>query len=288
MSVGELGSISAAARAHQVSQPAASMRLRSLEGLLGLQLLERAHAGARLTSAGEATAEWAATVLGDMRTLIAGTTALRSDERSNLRVASSFTVAEYLVPAWLQQLASVAPDVTVSLVVGNTATVNRRVLDAAVDFGFIEGARPPASVRSRDIVDDELVIVVGNRHPWARRRHPLTPTELAAAPILLREQGSGTRDTLTAAMADQGLSVQTLMELGSTTAIKSAVAAGTGPSVLSRLAVESELETGQLVTVPVAGLRLDRTLRAIWRRDHALTAPARRLLAIAVGRADTT
>jgi DNA-binding transcriptional LysR family regulator len=173
VTVGELGSISAAADVHGVTQPAASMRLRTLERGLGLQLLERVRTGSRLTPAGAATAEWAGVVLHDMRLLLAGAAALRADQRSHLLLAASLTVAEYLIPSWLQRLATTFPDVSVALEMGNTAHVASMVTDGAVDLGFIEGTRPPGRLRSRDLCRDELVIVVGATHPWSRRRRPV-------------------------------------------------------------------------------------------------------------------
>ena len=98
VSVGKLGSISAAAQAQGITQPAASMRLSALERRLKIQLLERATTGARLTPAGMATAEWAATVLADMQSLLVGVAALLAEQGSRLRVAASLTVAEYLIP----------------------------------------------------------------------------------------------------------------------------------------------------------------------------------------------
>ena len=283
VSVGELGSISAAAEAHRVSQPAASMRLRSLERVLGLQLLERVRTGSRLTAAGEATVEWAGAVLNDLRALLAGTAALRSDERSHLRLAASLTVAEYLIPGWLGRLSTALPDVGVSLEMGNTAHVAELVARGEVEVGFIEGPRPPGQLRSRDLRADELVVVVGRGHPWARRHGPVSAVELAATPLLVREHGSGTRDILTAALAEHGLQVRTSMELGSTTAIKAAAAAGGGPAVLSALAVEAEIRSGRLVAVACVGLRFDRTIRAVWTADRSLSQPAARLVAIAAG-----
>jgi DNA-binding transcriptional LysR family regulator len=290
VTVGELGSINAAAEAHGVTQPAASMRLQSLERMLGLQLLERVRTGSRLTPAGAATVEWAGVILRDMRALLAGTAALRSDERSHLRLGASLTVAEYLIPGWLRQLAAALPEVGVSLQMGNTAHVIELVAQGQVELGFVEGPRPPGRMRSRDLQDDELVVVVGKSHPWARRRRLLTAAELAATPLVLREQGSGTRDILTVALAEHGLEVRALMELGSTTAIKAAAIAGTAPAVLSALAVETELGAGQLVAVACTGLRLQRTIRAVWTIERSLPPPAVRLLAIAAapGRARPT
>lgn len=281
VSVGELGSISAAAAAHGVTQPAASMRLRAVERLLQIPLLDRSTRGASLTPAGMATAEWATTVLGDMRTLLAGTAALRADRTSHLRLAASLTVAEYLVPRWLHRLAAEAPQTKVSLEMGNTAHVAEMVARGDVDIGFIEGPRPPGRLRSKELLADELVIVVAIGHPWSRRRRPISAHELAATPLVLREPGSGTREVLTEALESHGLSATAAMELGSTTAIKAAAISGEGPAVVSALAVRAELQAGQLVAVACEDLRLKRTIRAIWAPSRPPSPAASRFLAIA-------
>ncbi|MHB8439017.1 MAG: LysR family transcriptional regulator [Acidimicrobiales bacterium] len=282
VSVGRLGSISAAAAEHRVSQPAASMRLHTLERSVGLQLLERVRTGARLTPAGTATVEWATDILDGVRALQAGAAALRRDERALLRVAASMTVAEYLLPQWLRRFSVESPGVGVSLEMGNTTRVASLVSSGQVDVGFIEGARPPGRLRARDIRTDELVVVVGRDHPWARRRRPLTPSQLAATALVLREPGSGTREVLTNALAELGLDVRGSMELGSTTAIKAAAMAGAGPAVLSRLAVVGEVRSGALVAVPFTGISLVRTIRAVWTQGQSLSSAAARLVAIAV------
>ena len=172
VSVSQLGSINAAAEAHGISQPAASMRLRSLERVLGLRLLDRSRTGSLLTAEGTATVEWATAVLGDMGALLAGVSALRAEGQRHLRLAASMTVAEYLVPGWLRQLAAGRPDLTVALQMGNTLRVGELVSSGEADVGFVEGARPPGRLHARDLFSDELRVVVGKHHPWARRRRP--------------------------------------------------------------------------------------------------------------------
>jgi DNA-binding transcriptional LysR family regulator len=285
VSVSQLGSISAAAQAHAMTQPAASMRLRALERVFGLQLLERRPSGSRLTPAGEAVVEWASQVVGAVGELMAGAAALRTRDRGRLRVAASLTVAEYLVPGWLRQLAAAWPATAVSLEMGNTTHVAELVRQGRVDCGFTEGPAPPGRLRWRDVAHDALVVVVAPRHPWARRRRPLQAAELAATPLLVREVGSGTRETLDAALAAAGLVLRPLMELGSTTALKAAAGAGSGPAVLSRLAVGPEVRAGELVVVPCAGVELGRTIRAVWARERPLSEPAKGLLAVASARA---
>ncbi len=281
VSVSELGSISAAARAHHITQPAASMRLRGLEQGLQVQLLERTSAGAKLTPAGIATVEWAGAVLREVRTLLTGTAALRADSQSHLRLAASLTVAEYLVPRWLEQFARRMPDVQVSLQMGNSEHVTALVAAGAVELGFIEGPRAPEGLASQEIASDELLLVVGSGHPWYGRAEPVGAAQLAATPLVLRERGSGTRDVLSEELARHQLEPRPALELGSTTAIKAAVISGVGPAVVSALAVSGELRSGALGAVPLEQLHLRRTIRAVWPAGAAPARAGRELIAVA-------
>ncbi|MCC3777844.1 LysR substrate-binding domain-containing protein, partial [Streptomyces sp. UNOB3_S3] len=121
--------------------------------------------------------------------------------------------------------------------------------------------------------------------PWARRRTPLEPAELAATPLILRERGSGTRQVLDAALATHGGLSEPLLELASTTAAKAAAVSGAGPSVLSELAIGEELAARRLVEIPVRELSLSRALRAAWPTGHRPTGPARELLGLTRTRA---
>ena len=277
-SVAELGSIRQAALRHSMSQPAASVRLRSLERSLDLQLLDRSHGRAQLTSAGAAVVQWSETVLEATRELLLGTQALRSDSKTHLRVAASMTVAEYLVPGWLNHLRVSDPDVIVSLQMGNSQHVVRAMLHGDAEIGFVEGPHAPRELASRVVRSDDLVVVVAPSNRWARRRKPLSATELSATPLVVREAGSGTREVLEAALESRGLTVTPLVELGSTTAIKAAVASDASPGVLSRLAVAADVQEGRLVVVATRGFSLERSIRMVWSRERPLSPSARRLV----------
>jgi DNA-binding transcriptional LysR family regulator len=285
LAVARLGSLGQAAAEHGVSQPAASARIRQLEGRLGLALIERSPRGSRLTPAGALVAGWAQAAIDAAAALDAGVTALRRRQESRLRVAASLTVAEYLMPGWLAALRSASPGAAVALTAVNSADVARAVVSDAADIGFIEGPDLPAGLRAGAAGQDTLTLVIAPGHPWARRRGGITAAELAGTELLAREAASGTRRFYEQALREQaGLEpAPPLAELSSTTAIKASVAAGAGPAVLSSLAVAGELAAGTLRAVPVRGLDLSRALRAVWPSGRRLTGPARDLYTI-VGR----
>jgi DNA-binding transcriptional LysR family regulator len=280
LSVGRLGSLGRAAREHGISQPSASARIKLLERRLGLELLDRSPSGSRLTAAGAAVAGWARDVVTPAAELMANVATLRDRASGRLCVAASMTIAEYLMPRWLVALRRERPELTVTLRAENSHDVVELLEAGEVDLGFIEDPAPHDDLRELVIADDELAVVTAPGHPWADGRAALSPGDLAAGRLVLREQGSGTRETLHRVLGE--LREGPHLELSSTTAIKEAVGAGAGAAVLSVLAVEHELRTGQLVRVPVRGIELTRRLRAVWPRRSVPTAHAEALLRIAV------
>lgn len=279
--VERLGSLGSAAAEMGIAQPSASKRLATLERQLGLVLVDRTRRGSRLTSSGQVLAGWAQRVLTEVAGLLDGAAALRTQRDAELRVAASLTVAEYLAPAWMGELRRRHPGLYVGLQVTNSEHVAELVRSGAVEIGFIESPRAPRGLSSRRVASDQLVVVVAPDHRWARRRQPLTVRELSSTALLVRERGSGTRETLDQALAKAGAGpVRPLLELGSTAAIRGALLAGTGPAVLSELAIRADLDQGRLVAVPVHGIDLRRALRAIWLAGHQLAGPAAELIAI--------
>lgn len=285
LGVAATGSIGRAAATHGMSQPAASARLRELERHLGVRLLERLPRGTRLTTVGELVAGWAQPVLARAADLEAGIAALTMDRDSHLTVAASLTIAEYLLPRWLIALQAAHPETTTALVCGSSADVVAQILGRRADLGFVESPTLPRGVRACDVGRDELTIVVTPSHPWARRPAAVTADDLAAAPMVSREPGSGTRQTWERAVSEQlGTALPPpLLVVSSTTAIKAATIGGIGPAVISARAVETELAIGTLIAVTVPGLDLTRRLHAIWAEGDRLRGPAADLLSIAVG-----
>lgn len=279
VSVVELGSVSKAAVAHHMAQPSASSRIRTLERQLGLTLLERLPTGSVPTPEGSVVAGWAAGILRAADELSSGVAALRAEASGLLRVAASFTVAEYLLPPWLEQFMRHRRDDSVSLIVANSAAVIERLKGGSIDLGFIESPYPVESMRTQTVGTDELVAVVNPRHPWARRGR-IDVDALVTTPLVLREGGSGTREALLDELQRLGEQPpMSVLELGSTAAVRAAVISGSSPTMISRLAVAADIEAGSLVEVAVEGINIRRKLRAIWPERHELSPLAAELLA---------
>jgi molybdate transport repressor ModE-like protein len=288
LSVARTGSLGRAAQEAGVSQQAVSARVRAMEAQTGVTLVQRTARGSSLTAEGAVIAEWAARVLDVAGELDAEIAALRKDLRSRLRLCASLTIAERLMPAWLVSYRTAArdrgrQDVEIILTASNTNGVITNVTDGACDLGFIESPRAPRSLRSRVIGHDRLVVVAPPDHPWARRRRPVSAAELAATPLVSREDGSGTAQTLTGALtAAIGADVaqaQPALSVSTTAAARAAVLAGAAPSAITELAVADDLAAGRLIRIEIPELDLNRALRAIWNGSASPPAgPARDLI----------
>jgi DNA-binding transcriptional LysR family regulator len=288
LAIAKTGSLGAAAREIGLTQQAVSARLASAEAQTGVRLATRTPRGSQLTAAGVVVAEWANRLLDVAHQVDAGLATLRTETRKRITIAASQTIAEQLLPRWLVSLqtaaaryGTTAPEII--LTATNSDHAICAVRDGTADLGFIERPTTPRGLRSRVVSHDELVVIVAPNHKWARRSRPVSASELARTPLVTREHGSGTRESLTTAL-HQSLGEVTqahpTLELSSAAAVRAAVLAGAGPAVMSRLAVADDLAIGRLRAVDIPELDLRRRLRAIWSGGRVPGAgPVRDLLA---------
>lgn len=280
--VAELGSMGAAAHRLGMSQPAASRALARFERRCGLTLLDRSPRGSRLTAQGALLVDWSREVLDAAERLTLSASALRRQRAAQLRVAASMTVAEYLVPKWLAAFRRAHPDVHVDLAVMNSDHVMESVAAGDHDVGFVETTTVPSQMHYGPVARDELRVVVDRDHPWVRHS-ALTLAQLAAMPLVLREQGSGTRRALEDALGHHGLDlVPPAQEMSSNAAVRIAASAGVAPAVLSEYAVREAIEHGDLAEVPLAEGPLRRDLRAVWVGGPRPSGPAGDLVGMIV------
>lgn len=280
--VAEHGSIGAAGRANGITQQSASERLRAVEALTGLTLLQRSASGSTLTEAGVLLAGWAARLLDVAHEVDTSIATLRDDRRHQLSVAASMTIAEHLLPLWLVRLRQ-QHETAASLTATNSERVRAAVRAGSADIGFVEDGADLGGLASLVVGRDTLALCAAPDDTWATLGHAVTAREVAERPLTWRERGSGTRRVVEEALAEHDLTATTpAVELTTTSAVRGAVTAGSPPAFLSRRAVQSDVEAGRLVEVPTDGLDLTRDLTAIWvGSGRAPAGPVRDLLAIA-------
>jgi DNA-binding transcriptional LysR family regulator len=275
--VATAGSITAAARSLLVSQPAVSKQLADLEDALGAQLVDRLPRGIRLTTAGRALWEHAGRIFGIEHTAEVELAELLGIRRGQLSVGASTTIGSYLVPRVLGAFQRLHPALKLDLQIGNTALVHDLVHRQVVELGLTEGFVTDDDLETGVFDQDDMVAITapGDR---VLSRAPLSAKELVALPFVMRERGSGTREVIEAALAKRRLAVEPVMSLGSTEAVKNAVAARLGVAIVSRLTVELELASGSLVAIELADLEIRRALHLVELRGKSRSPAASRFL----------
>lgn len=248
--VAQFHSHSRAAEALYLSQPAVSMQVKALERSIGMPLLERNGRTLRLTEAGRELLAYGERIFALLDETELVLDELRGARRGTVKVGASTTAGIYVVPALLGAFHRQYPEVKLTLDVVNRYDVQERLLDDEVDLavmGLIEDMR---DLEVAEFLPNELVVIASPGHPLAGRE-AISLEELKDELFLLREAGSGTRTDVERIFAVKQVPLRLGMELRSSGAIKQAVAAELGISVMPLSALDLELATGRLVTLDV-------------------------------------
>jgi len=268
----EIGTLSAAARALHLTQPAVSKQLAALESYCGARLLERRGREARLTPAGRIFYRTAKEVLRRLdrtRQEIAGLEQLLQGE---LLLGASTTPGQYLLPRLIAGFRSRYPGLQVTLRIADTAEVLKGVREAELDLGVVGAKSPIRGLKFRPLAEDEIVLIVPPAHRLAGLRE-VSPQDLEGEPFIWRESGSGTRKVLVERLSALGIRLpEPVMTLGSTEAVVNAVEAGLGLSFVTHLAAERSVHLGKVAALRVKGLDLRRELFLVGRGGD--TSPA--------------
>jgi DNA-binding transcriptional LysR family regulator len=273
----DLGSLGRAARLLGLSQPALSKRLRTLEALAGARLLDRSSRGVSPTPAGERLYREARKLLTQAEA-VEGLMAALSEEDAPIRLATSHTIAEFVLPGPLVEFERRRErHLSVELIIANSIVVRELVREGRAEFGIAARDTPGASsdgLEAVDFCDDEVVVAVPRGHVW-EGRHGIGLEELVSTPMVMRDPSANTRRVVDAALAERGLELAPpLAEVGSTSAAREAALAERAPVLLSRLAVG---RGGELVPRRVRGLRFERSFVFLLGGEEALAPPARAL-----------
>jgi DNA-binding transcriptional LysR family regulator len=279
-------SFTKAAQGLFITQPAVTKHIRELERQYGQRLLERRGNRVALTEAGRLLLAHADAVAHSHQQLEDQLHALRDPEEAagRLRLGASTTLAQYVLPGLLPGFQARHPKVQLTLLNANSEHIAEALLRGELDLGFVEGRSKSRDLHYELLLTDELVAVRGASAGGPPRR-PLPLADALAAPLVLRERGSGTLEVLEFALRTLKIKLSSLpvaFYFDNTEAIKAYLeAAPEALGFVSRRALTRELAGGLLEIVPVAGLHLARQFEAVWVQGQPLPRPAQRFLTYA-------
>ena len=264
-----LGGYTRAAEVLHLSQPTVSMQVKKLCETIGYPLLEKVGSRLHTTAVGDEVYASAQNILGSMVSMGESAAALEGVIKGPLRIAV-ITTAKYFMPHLLGAFITQHPEVKPMLKVTNRSRVLERLKSNEDDLLIMGQVPAGLAIEAYPFVDNELVVVASPRHPLTQCSS-ITLEQLSKERFLVRETGSGTRLAVERLFAEQGLAVQPYMELGSSEAIKQAVMAGLGISVLSRHNLRLELAGNHIAILDVKGFPLFYRWYAVYLKGKKLS-----------------
>lgn len=266
ITVADKKNFSKAAKALSLTQPAVSFQIQTLEQYYQTMLFDRVNRHVKLTAAGELLLDYAVHMNNLQAELERNMQQLTGHVKGELLVGASTTIGEYILPYVVGAFKQEYPDVNATIQIMNTNDIAENVNNKSFDLGIIEGpVELTENMESIAFLEDELVLAIPSNHPFATKES-ITLEELKTLPYITREPGSGSRLIFEQALIDADFDIEELhmvMELGSTTSIKSAIMGGLGISTISKWAIQDLVKTGKVAALTIEGLTLKRTFNII-------------------------
>ena len=264
-----------AAEALTMAQPAVSLALKELEQYYGVVLFDRVGRHLQITAAGKRLWEYASHITSLFDDMEKG---MRDwDTFGILRVGASITIGSQFLPNYVKAFYARHPGTEIRAVIEPSDRLEAQILSSDLDLALMEGVSHSPSLESEEYMEDHLVVICPARGRFVQGQ-TLTQEEFRSQKFLLREPGSGTRETFQRVMEEAGLSVEPIWEAMSTTALVNAVINGLGITVLPHRMVLGPLSKGLVVSVRVEGLEFRRKYYIVRHRAKYLTASARAFL----------
>jgi DNA-binding transcriptional LysR family regulator len=280
--VARLLNFTKAAEELHMTQPAVTFQIRQLEEQFNTRLFDRTHNKVTLTDVGDQVFHFADRILKMYDDMTRSITDMTGDVSGGVTLGASTTIAEYMLPLLIGEFKVKHPDVRISLKESNTEDIVAMVENNVIDLGIVEGYVNNKNLVVDECKKDQLVVIVPNNHALANESE-IHVKELVAHPFISREHGSGTQEVIDKYIEDNGdhdlLDVR--FELSSPEAIKGAVEAGMGISIVSSATILKELKLKTLTTIKLSP-KLERPFSFVRQRYKFRSRAADELLAFAL------
>lgn len=277
--VARSGSFSRAASELAISQPSVSIQVGELERQFGVELFEPAGKSVRLTEAGRVCFDYAGRILALLDEAQRAMDEVKGLRRGRLLVGATQTPGTYILPGLLGRLKGEYPRLEVTLRIGEPRKIQEMVQRQELDVAVTGWRVSLPDLEAIAIAADELVLVTAPTHRLAGVAD-VAVSDLSGESFIMRERGSGSREIVDDALHRAGVYITPTLELEGVDAVKQAVAANLGISMLSRYAIDLEVASGRLCVVPVRGFSVKRTIWLVRHRDRQLSRAAQAFVAL--------
>jgi DNA-binding transcriptional LysR family regulator len=278
IAVAKMNSFTRAAKLLNLSQPAVTHQIKNLEQTLRTRLFVRSQSRISLTRSGEILLRHAEDINLLYQRAFEEIQEANSRVAGDVHIGAASLLGTYLLPKLLGEFKKSYPDVNVSMLVGNSKEILEYLRDDVIELAIVSEPISLPNFEVMPLYRDFLTVIVYPGHSWTTK-NAIVQADLFDEDFISREVGSGTREICVKALelTRKGRTLRTVMVLGSTEAVKMAVIGKMGFSIVSRLAVRSEVELGLLREITVEDVTMARDFYAIYRSERSLSVPALRL-----------
>lgn len=259
-----------AAKNLSMTQPAISQTIKEIEAEYQEQFFDRIGKKLYLTNAGEVLLSYTRRLLNINEECLASIKELKNFKKGQLKIGASTTIGIYILTDIIGEYKRQNKEIDISIIIENTKNISNLILENKIDFAFIEGPISSNEIIKKDFWDDELTLICSINHPFAKIK-TVKISDLEKEKIIMREQGSGTREVFEGLLSLNNIKPNNYLELGSSEAIKKAVEAGLGISCISKRAIEKELNHKTLIPLKLQDTVIVRKLKLIYHKDKDLS-----------------
>ena len=273
LKIAELKSFSRAAHELYLTQPTVSQHIGALEQYVGMPLFDRADRDITLTRAGELLYGYARQIIALQDEARQALDHFKGKKTGHLVIGASTIPGEYILPPLLGDFKKPYPDIQITMRIADTAVSVEELLSRNLELGVVGGRIKDEHLQYAKLADDEQVLIVPRRHRWWAKKEVLLE-ELIQEPLVMREQGSGSRMSMELNLREAGINPGNMLvsaEMGSTAALKHAVRSGVGVAFISRRAVVDEVAHSLLRIITVAGHTFSRVFYVVTDRKRTLS-----------------
>jgi DNA-binding transcriptional LysR family regulator len=269
-SVLDLQSFTKAAEAVCLTQPTVSEHIRALEEMLGEKLIDRLGREILPTPAGKILYGYARKIIQLRNEAIQALEKYKGNLSGQLLIGASTIPGTYILPKFIGSFKADHPSIQISVDIASSADIVEKILRSDIELGLVGARWQDKRIVLEEIFSDELILTAFPDHPWAKKKS-IELANLSGQAFILREKGSGTRMVMSEKLQEHGFDLSQLdvvAAMGSTEAVRQAIKARIGVSILSYHAVSEDLQRGTLITIPIAGVRIFRSFYLIQRKNR--------------------